>query len=149
MHDTAPTIRHRFVWKGDEPEPRVPLIVLAEDDLEMRRFLGRELRRGGFEVEELSDGAELLRRLGDGREAPNGLRRPDVVVSDVRMPNEGGLSVLDRLRQTDWEMPFILITAFGNQHVHEQAVRLGALCFDKPFDPDDLLTAIVNIAPIR
>ncbi len=66
------------------------------------------------------------------------------------MPGWNGLAVLQHLRREDWAMPFIVITAFGDEDTHQEASRLGAAAvFDKPFDVDDLRTAVFNIVPPR
>jgi CheY-like chemotaxis protein len=121
-------------------------ILLAEDDREMRRLITTSLSDEGFEVIEASDGKRLLDLIASQLLTPE--RDPvDLVISDLRMPGPTGLEVLAGLRNDDWATPFILITAFGDEETHEEARRLGAVAvFDKPFDLDDLKTAIVNFA---
>lgn len=124
-------------------------VLVAEDDAEMRGVLATALRKDGYEVVEARDGAEVLDLIGDSL-----LRRktdpPDVLVADIRMPGFSGLQVLAGLRQADWAMPVVLITAFGDLGTHAEARRLGAAAvFDKPFDIDDLRTLVVNLVPPR
>jgi len=112
----------------------------------MRSMLADELRRDGYEVLEAHDGAaaaELLTRL---RSRPD--EAPELLVTDICMPSRTGLELLAELRKTEWRVPVILITAFGDDEVHEKARELGAIAvFDKPFDVDDLRTAILNFLP--
>ena len=122
-------------------------VLVAEDDVEMRRLVGGRLRRAGVEVVEARDGHEALEAIalvhGDGVGA-----RFDLVVSDVKMPGLGGLQLLECLRSGGWSMPVILITAFGSAETHESARRLGAhAVFDKPFDVDDLVGAVLDGSP--
>jgi len=121
-------------------------ILLAEDDVEMRRLLAATLRRDGYEVIEAADGIELRRlvelHLLDNREHP----AVDLVITDIRMPGQSGLRVLAGLRSEDWATPVLLITAFGDEATHAEAKRMGAAAvFDKPFDLDDLRTAVLNL----
>jgi DNA-binding response OmpR family regulator len=72
----------------------------------------------------------------------------DLLVSDIRMPVCSGLQILESLRLARWPMPAILMTAFGDEQTRARAEGLGAVIFMKPFDMDDLRTAVLNlIAP--
>ena len=123
-----------------------PRLVIAEDDQILRELLANALRGDGYHVIEVADGSELLDTLGSAL-----LKRTeepiDLIISDVHMPHWNGLTILRHLRQADWSMmPFILITAFGDEEVYQEAKRIGvSAVFDKPFDIDDLRTAVMNI----
>ena len=126
---------------------RKPRLLLAEDDLYMRTLLANTMRRAGFEVIEACDGAELVTRLGNLLQDSVDDRMVDLVISDIRMPWATGLSVLESLRRNDWEIPFILITAFGDEATHLEAKRLGASeVFDKPFDLHELRDSALRFA---
>ena len=65
------------------------------------------------------------------------------------MPGFTGLEVLAGLRDANWHTPILLITAYGSDETYEEAARLGASgVFDKPFDIDDLRTAVLNLVPL-
>lgn len=125
--------------------PRMPRILVAEDDPEMRRLLVWNLRKAGFETVECSDGWELLDHLGN----PVLTGEPDdfdLIVSDIRMPGVTGLEILEGIFETEWFVPMILITAFGSDQVHQQAEELGAAgMFDKPFDIEQLIARIREV----
>lgn len=124
-------------------------VLLAEDDDDMRTFLCAALREAGYAVEAVKDGNALLDRIANGLLAKKQVL-PDIVISDIRMPGWSGIDVLASLRQSDWSMPVILITAFGDDKTHAQAERLGAATLlDKPFDIEDLLNAASSILPAR
>ena len=116
-----------------------PRVLLAEDDVEMRRLVAEALVDDGYDVIPVADGGRLLVTLARGQ-----IDRDDVdlVVSDVRMPVCTGLQILEQLRAARWRIPFILMTAFGDSVTRGQARSLGAVLFDKPFDIDDLRTAV-------
>jgi DNA-binding response OmpR family regulator len=66
----------------------------------------------------------------------------DLLISDVRMPTCTGMQILEQLRAAHWQTPVILMTAFGDAATRQHAKALGAVLFDKPFDIDDLRTAV-------
>jgi DNA-binding response OmpR family regulator len=118
-------------------------VLVAEDDQEMRSLIVSSLRRDGYDVVESETGDALLEEIGDELLRAHAVR-PDLIVSDIRMPGSSGLDVLSGLRRAAWETPVILITAFGDDDTHKKAKRLGASAvFDKPFDVDDLRTAVM------
>lgn len=136
------TLGTKAVWVSPK---RMPRILVAEDDVEMRRLLVWNLKKSGFEVVECSDGWELLDHLGN----PVLSGEPDdfdLIVSDIRMPGVSGLEILEGIHETEWFVPMILITAFGSDQVHHEAVKLGAAgIFDKPFDIDSLIRRIREV----
>ncbi len=125
-------------------------ILLAEDDLEMRRLLSSALRQDGYDVVEARSGAELLTTLAEFLRHPT-TRPYDLIISDQRMPGLTGLEVLEGLEDEDWLPPFILITAFGSRELETDALCAGAVrVLDKPFDVDDLRQAVsALIGPAR
>jgi DNA-binding NtrC family response regulator len=126
-------------------EPTV--ILLAEDDADMRDLLAQAFRRAGYEVIEAKNGTELLNFAATGYlRSPCTL--PDIIVSDVRMPGFTGMEVLAGLRSSDWAMPVVLISAFADPATHDEAQRLGAAMFlDKPFDVEELLATVAGLVP--
>ena len=127
-------------------EPRPARVLIAEDDEEMRRLLCEEFREAGYQVFQAENGRRLLKCVNDraGRPCPE----PDLLISDIRMPGLSGLEVLRYLRKSDWTMPVLMITAFGDKQTHEQAKTLGAAAvMDKPFDIEDLVFAAQTIVP--
>ena len=123
-------------------------IVVAEDDPDMRALLVAALKRDDYEIIEARDGWELLQYVtAQHLPAQADDDKVDLVVSDIRMPGISGLHVLEGMRCCDSETPVILITAFGDFATHDEASRLGASVFNKPFDLEDLRTAVCNLVP--
>jgi len=118
-------------------------ILLAEDHDEFRELIARALEADGALVECVRDGEAALAKLFEER------ARPDVVVSDIRMPGKTGLDLLRALRREGLTMPVVLLTGFG-QSVDRQEVESfeGAILLEKPFDFDDLRTALRNLPSI-
>ena len=140
----------RARWRMDEEaeERERPQVVLAEDNLEMRKMLVSTLRGDGYTVIEIPDGTQLLHYLATHTSTETHEPPIDLIISDLRMPGRSGLEVLAGLRMNDCATPFILLTAFGDRQTHEDARRLGATAvFDKPLDLDDLRTVVWNMLP--
>ena len=118
-------------------------IILAEDDGELRRAMHDELSRDRYDIVEVGSGLALFDELRRERSAAT---IPALVVSDIRMPGMSGLQVLKTVRDWGMTMPVVLITAFGDEETLLSARDLGpAVIFSKPFDIDDLRTAIMCI----
>ncbi len=123
-----------------------PRVLLAEDDDEIRVMLAQALRRDGMEVIEARNGKELKNFVDQGWLRDGRLQVPDLIVSDLYMPEMNGLEVLAAVRKTTATTPVILITAYGDEATRAEARRLGVTAFfDKPFELADLETAIVNL----
>jgi ribosomal subunit interface protein len=124
-------------------------ILLAEDDLEMRKMLAWSLREDGFDVTECKDGNSLMKRVGllDPSKKTNPF---DLIISDIRMPGVTGMQVLEGVKDYMDFPPIILITAFGDEDTHIKAKESGAtMIIDKPFDIEDLVEKISRILPFR
>lgn len=125
-----------------------PRILLAEDDKEMRALLTQVLCKVGYEVIECSDGIVLLNHLSSFF-FPNGHKKVDLIISDIRMPGITGMEILEGLTNCDDLPPIILITAFGDRETHAEAKRLGAAAiFDKPFEIGKLVDKVRHIIPL-
>lgn len=123
-------------------------VLLAEDDEDMRSMLASVMRRDGYMVTEARDGEELISIALDLMDHRG--RKLDLIVSDIRMPGHTGLDVLRLLRGFGWDVPIILITAFGDLGTHRAAEQSGVhAVLDKPFELDDLRTLLLHFAPPR
>lgn len=121
----------------DQPteSPTVRRVVVAEDEALIRMDIVETLRDNGFDV---------VGEAGDGERAIELATqlRPDIVVMDVKMPKLDGISAAERLSR-DNIAPVVLLTAFSQKELVEQAAKAGALAYVvKPFTPSDLLPAI-------
>ena len=112
-------------------------IVIADDDPTMRSALGEAMRSAGYEAELFCNGAEAeqhLRRCG-----------ADLVISDMRMPELGGLELLKQCSH----IPFIMISGFATVPEAVDAMKIGAYDFVvKPFSYRELIP-LVEAARLR
>lgn len=119
------------------------VVLLIEDDDEMRRFLARALRRDGLRVVEAANGDDALDWLGPWALEGNLEAAPDLIVSDIRLPYFSGLEILEGIQIAADIVPVILITGFPDDETVEKALALGAECvLSKPFDIADFLRAV-------
>jgi CheY-like chemotaxis protein len=129
---------------------RRPRLVVAEDDADVLLMISVALRGLGYDIVEARSGGELLDQLGDALLDGDPAAQPDVIISDIRMPGVTGMEVLAGLRGARWPTAIVLMTAYADREMREEARRLGVdAFFEKPFDIDDLVTAVVNITPTR
>jgi two-component system KDP operon response regulator KdpE len=122
----------------DEPEggglAKKPIVVLIEDEPEIRRFLRASLTSHGYRLFEAVTGAEGL------QEAQS--RQPDIVVLDLGLPDIDGLEVIRRLRE--WTgVPIIVLSARGQEQDKIAALDAGADDYvAKPFGVGELLARV-------
>ncbi len=110
-------------------------ILVIDDEAAMREVLEMRLGGWGYEVHLAETAAEGL-AIAE-REAP------DVVISDVALPDRSGLELVGALRELDPERPVILITAYGTIDAAVEAMKLGALDFlTKPLDYEKLAATL-------
>ncbi|QOD92588.1 MULTISPECIES: response regulator [Microcella] len=110
-------------------------VVVAEDESLIRMDIVEILRDNGFDV---------VGEAGDGETAVALATelRPDLVIMDIRMPQLDGIEAAKRLSENHIA-PVVLLTAFSQKELVEQASEAGALAYVvKPFTPNDLLPAI-------
>lgn len=107
-----------------------PRLVIAEDDRQLQ-WTFRELLESEYDVVTVTTG----RRLVDEVQT----ERPDLILSDIRMPGLDGIQVLRQSHAEQWDIPIVLVTAYGDEENRAQAELLGASAMlDKPVDADRL-----------
>ena len=94
-------------------------ILLVDDHPEVRLSLAGFIESLGHSTAHASTGAEALVAARS--------QRPDLVISDLRMPGMSGIDLLQTLEELDDPPPFALMTAFGDAETAIQAMRLGAV----------------------
>ncbi len=107
-------------------------ILLVDDEPNLLRVVRRILRRRGAEVESAGDGVEALAKL-DSFPA-------DLILTDLKMPEMGGVELLQELRRRGIEAAVLVLTGHGTMETAIEAMRLGARDYLlKPCDPDEIL----------
>lgn len=117
-------------------------ILLIDDEELVREELGGLLGDEGYELVTGSDGEEGLKLFRS--------QKPDMVITDVRMPRRDGLSVAMTIRQEDPSVPVTVITGHGNESMAIDALRAGVTDFiKKPVRLDDLVAALARMEAAR
>lgn len=109
-------------------------IIIAEDHEDHRYLCALACQREGFEVLEAADGRALVDLVLEQRASGN-LSRVALVISDIMMPDLTGLDALEALRKAGVELPFLFVSALGDEETRARAMGLRAIgIFVKPFD---------------
>ena len=128
---------------AEATRPQAPRIWVVDDDRAVRFVLTTALRDAGFEVTAFAAAAEALDSLQ--REPV-----PALVVTDVRMPGDSGLQLLDKLKAAQPDLPVIVMSAHTDVASTAGAFRGGAHEFlSKPFDLDEAVALVRRALPQR
>ncbi len=115
----------------------MPTVLLVDDDDRLRRILSLRLQSAGYQVVESSSASDALSRLES--------LQPQLVLTDLRMPEMDGIQLLERLQITRPALPVILLTAHGDIPDAVAATRAGAVEFlTKPIETEDLLNCVAR-----
>lgn len=139
------TLSHLCRWcptrtrgNGAFMSERPTSILVVDDDAELRTLLQRFLGEHGYQVRTAEGGAALDKML---ERDP-----PDLVVLDLMMPGEDGLSICRRLRAAGETVPIIMLTAKGDPVDRIVGLEMGADDYlAKPFTPRELVARIVAV----
>ncbi len=115
----------------------VPLVLVVDDSITVRRVTQRLLRREGYRVALAADGLQALERLAE--------ERPAVVLSDIEMPRMDGFDLARNIRNDAKlrDLPIIMITSRIAEKHREHARELGVDHYlGKPYSEDELLTIV-------
>ncbi len=111
-----------------------PHLLIVDDDREIRDLLARFLSKHGYRVTTARDGREMRRSLADWR--------IDLIILDLMLPGEDGLSLCRQLR-TGSGLPIIMLTAMGEAIDRIVGLEMGADDYlPKPFNPHELLARV-------
>ncbi len=112
-------------------------ILVVDDELSMREFLKIFLEKEGYSIQMAVDGKNALDII-KGEEI-------DLVISDIKMEEMGGLDLLSYVKEIRNNIPFILITAFASPGDAVSAMKYGAFDYiTKPFQIEELLSVILS-----
>ncbi|MDQ1524815.1 MAG: two-component system, NtrC family, response regulator PilR [Pyrinomonadaceae bacterium] len=117
-------------------------ILIVDDEQGMRQLLSLVFGRAGHQVRAAENGRRAVEML---REAA-----ADLIVSDVRMPDMGGIELLRAARELSPDVAVVMMTAFATVETAREAFKLGADDFiQKPFDVDELKLIVEKALELR
>lgn len=107
-------------------------ILIAEDEMTMRKIIEMKLKKDGHEVIVTSDGNEALEKIA--------FHNPDLIITDIMMPFSSGLEIIGAVKKRPGKnVPIIVLSSLGQENVVLEAFNLGADDFiTKPFSPNEL-----------
>ena len=118
------------------PANDVKRVLVADDELNMRRVLEAMLRREGYDVVTAANGAEALSGMTAG---------VHTVITDLKMPVLDGMALLKRLSAEYPDVPVVMITAHGSVENAVEAVKLGAFDYlEKPFEQEQIRQVVAK-----
>ncbi|MDI3511575.1 MAG: two-component system, NtrC family, response regulator GlrR [Betaproteobacteria bacterium] len=114
-----------------------PRLLVVDDDADMLRLLSMRLGAAGYQVSAVASAEAALAHLD--------IERPQVVLSDVRLPGKDGLSLFDEIRRRHPSLPVILLTAHGTIPDAVEATSRGVFSYlTKPYEARELLDKIAQ-----
>jgi len=117
--------------------PEEKLVVLVDDSISVRKFVGRMLEKAGYRVKLAADGLEALEIVTQ--------TRCDLVVTDLEMPRTNGYELLSHLRQDAQtrNIPVMVVTSRAGAKHRDRAIKEGAAAFlTKPVQEDQFIAAV-------
>jgi DNA-binding response OmpR family regulator len=118
-------------------ERKAAVVLVVEDDQDMRSLLCDELWSEGYQLREAKDGDEALQLVLQSV--------PDLVLTDLKMP-AGGFDYISRLKTFAPNCPIVVMTAFGGTQTKAEALKWGASAyFDKPVRLADLKATVKQL----
>ncbi len=110
-------------------------ILIVDDEEDICRTIAELLENKGYEIFQATSGEDALRLVKEAR--------PHLLLLDIRMPGMSGIEILRRVRELDQEVGVIMITAFHDIDIAQEALKLGASDFvTKPLDLTYLETSV-------
>jgi chemosensory pili system protein ChpA (sensor histidine kinase/response regulator) len=122
---------------GAPAAPQIPLILVVDDSITVRRVTQRLLQREGYRVSLAADGLQALERLAE--------EKPSVVLSDIEMPRMDGFDLARNIRGDTRiaKLPIIMITSRIAEKHREHAKELGVDHYlGKPYSEEELLSLV-------
>jgi DNA-binding NtrC family response regulator len=117
-------------------ESEAKRVLIADDELNMRRVLEAILRREGYDVVTAANGLDALAAMN---------RDVHTVITDLKMPGLDGMGLLKKLSADYGDVPVVMITAHGSVENAVEAVKLGAFDYlEKPFEQEQIRQVVAK-----
>lgn len=117
-------------------------LLIVDDQFGIRILLSEVFQKAGYKTYQAANGVQAL----DIVEKHN----PDLVLLDMKIPGMDGLEILKRMKLINEDIRVIIMTAYGELDMIQEAKDLGAIThFAKPFDIDEIREAVKKYVPIK
>jgi two-component system, response regulator, stage 0 sporulation protein F len=115
-------------------------ILIVDDQFGIRILLNEVFQKEGYNTYQAANGLQALDIVKK--------HDPDLVLLDMKIPGMDGIEILKRMKVIDPNIRVIIMTAYGELDMIQEAKELGAIMhFAKPFDIDDIRSAVKNNLP--
>lgn len=113
-------------------------LLIIDDQLGIRLLLSEVFKKEGYDTYQAANGIEALALIRENE--------PDLVLLDMKIPGMDGLEILRRIRSVWTSLKVIMMTAYGELDMIQEARDLGALKhFTKPFDIDEIRIEVKGV----
>ncbi len=110
-------------------------LLIVDDEADIREFIAYKAHTLGITTTEATDGQDALEKFKDGEF--------EAIISDLKMPRMTGIDLLRALRAKGHQIPFVILTAYGDKQTVIEALKLGAFDFiEKPSHDEDLFRVL-------
>ncbi len=110
-------------------------VLIVDDQFGIRILLNEVLQKEGYDTYQAANGLQALEVLNENI--------PDLVLLDMKIPGMDGIEILKRMKAVQPDIKVIIMTAYGELDMIQEAMDLGAIThFAKPFDIDDIRKAV-------
>ena len=149
--DVAPLVRRQLAMPRDveatthaAEQRRVPLVMVVDDSVTMRKVTGRVLERHNFEVATAKDGLDALERMADVI--------PDLMLLDIEMPRMDGYELATAMKADPRmrDVPIIMITSRTGEKHRERAFEIGVQRYlGKPYQEVELMRNVFELLGVE
>jgi len=117
-------------------------LLIVDDQFGIRILLSEVFQKAGFETYQAANGIQALEIVKE--------QNPDLVLLDMKIPGMDGLEILKRMKTINKDIRVIIMTAYGELDMIQEAKELGAIThFAKPFDIDEIRDVVKQYVPIK
>lgn len=148
--DVAPLVRRQAALPRDAEHPvaaetrRVPLVMVVDDSVTMRKVTGRVLERHNFEVATARDGIDALERMTD--------RVPDLMLLDIEMPRMDGYELATQMKADPRlrDVPIVMITSRTGEKHRQRAFEIGVERYlGKPYQENEMIRNVYDLLKLQ
>jgi len=116
-------------------------ILIVDDQFGIRLLLQEVFKKDGYKTYTAENGKQALEIAKKNK--------PSLVLLDFKLPGMDGIEILKRLKEMDSEIKVIMMTAYGELDMIQEAIDLGAITYySKPFDIDEVRNAVKKYVPV-
>ncbi|MGH8032036.1 MAG: Hpt domain-containing protein [Luteimonas sp.] len=148
--DIAPLVRRQAALPHDVApvaaleQRRVPLVMVVDDSVTMRKVTGRVLERHNFEVISARDGIDALERMAE--------RVPDLMLLDIEMPRMDGYALATQMKADPRlrDVPIVMITSRTGEKHRQRAFEIGVERYlGKPYQENELIRNVYDLLKLQ